>query len=219
VHDKRYPNETPAYRDARNALLNAELDLRKRVEDVAALRRKLPLGGEIPEDYVFHDLSAKKVKLSKLFGKKDTLLLYSWMFAPKSKKPCPLCTSILDGWEGTAPHVTQRAALAVVGRASPKKLKALAKSRGWKNLRIVSSEKNDYNAHYLGERSPEEQYPMLNVFVRRDKAIHHFWGSELLFVKTGEGVDSRHVDQFWPLWHLLDTTPEGRGDFYPKLEY
>jgi predicted dithiol-disulfide oxidoreductase (DUF899 family) len=28
------------------------------------------------------------------------------------------------------------------------------------------------------------------------------------------------VDLIWPLWNLLDFTPEGRGtDWYPKLSY
>jgi len=32
--------------------------------------------------------------------------------------------------------------------------------------------------------------------------------------------DSRHVDMLWPLWNVLDLTPDGRGaDFYPELRY
>jgi len=30
----------------------------------------------------------------------------------------------------------------------------------------------------------------------------------------------RHVDFMWPLWNILDRTPEGRGsDWGPRLEY
>jgi len=50
LHDARFPNELPTYRTARNTQLKAEIDLRRRVEAVAALRRKLPPGGAIPED-------------------------------------------------------------------------------------------------------------------------------------------------------------------------
>jgi len=219
MHDKHYPNESADYRTARNELLLAELELRRRVEEVAALRRTLPAGGKVSQDYVFVDTTRKTVKLSQLFGKKDTLILYSWMFAPKNKNPCPMCTSMIDSWEGTAPHLSQQVAFAIVGRSPAKKLKAMAKSRGWKNLRVLSSEKNDYNKDYLGEESLENQNPMLNVFVKRGKDIHHFWGSEGLFTKTGDGLDARHVDPFWPLWHLLDATPKGRGDWYPKIKY
>ena len=62
--------------------------------------------------------------------------------------------------------------------------------------------------------------PMLNVFVRRRGAIRHFYGTELLFAKADPGQNNRHVDMLWPLWNLLDFTPEGRGsDWYPKLQY
>ena len=44
-HDKRFPNESEAYRNARNELLEAEIDLRRQTEIVAAMRRSLPGGG------------------------------------------------------------------------------------------------------------------------------------------------------------------------------
>lgn len=60
---------------------------------------------------------------------------------------------------------------------------------------------------------------MANVFVRRGGSIHHFWGSELLFRPDPTG-NTRHVDIIWPLWNVLDLTPEGRGeDWYPALSY
>src|SRR5207249_1793170 len=45
IHAKRFPGESEQYRQARDELLRAELDLRRRVEEVAALRRRLPRGG------------------------------------------------------------------------------------------------------------------------------------------------------------------------------
>ena len=96
LHSNRFPNEDPKYREARNALLEAEMALRRNVEEVAALRRRLPLGGIVPEDYVFEEGSAdltdnqtvRKVRLSELFTPgKDTLLVYSYMFGPKMKEP------------------------------------------------------------------------------------------------------------------------------------
>ena len=53
----RFPNESPEYRQARNVLLAKEIELRRHIERVAALRRALPLGGGVPEDYAFegHD--------------------------------------------------------------------------------------------------------------------------------------------------------------------
>src|SRR5271170_3353204 len=109
-----FPGETPKYRTARNKLLTAERDLRRHVEQVAALRRKLPLGGPIPEDYVFEEGPAKSVKLSELFRDDlNTLVLYSFMFGPDMKHACPMCTSFIDSLNSTARHFEQRANLAV----------------------------------------------------------------------------------------------------------
>ena len=41
----RFPGESPAYRDARLALLAAEIELRRHIERVAAMRRAVPGGG------------------------------------------------------------------------------------------------------------------------------------------------------------------------------
>jgi len=96
LHPNRFPGETSSYRDARDKLLEAEVRLRKNLEDVAALRRQLPVGGEVPQDYVFRqgaaDLSdsttEKNVRMSELFlPGKDTLAIYSYMFGPNMKEP------------------------------------------------------------------------------------------------------------------------------------
>ena len=217
----RFPGESRAYRTARNKLLDAELKLRKQVEQVAALRRKLPLGGEVPEDYEFEEDGARKVRLSKLFARgKDSLILYSFMYGPKMEKPCPMCTAFLDSLDGAAPHIVQRANLAVVAKSPIARIREFARSRGWRNLRLLSSSANTYNRDYYGESPDGSQNPSLNVFTRRDGAIRHFFHTELLFEKAEKGQDDRHIDMAWPLWNMLDFTPEGRGtDWYPKLEY
>jgi predicted dithiol-disulfide oxidoreductase (DUF899 family) len=53
LHNMRFPGETLEYRSARDALVQAEKDLRDRTEEVARQRRQLPLGGPIPTDYPF----------------------------------------------------------------------------------------------------------------------------------------------------------------------
>lgn len=89
IHDKKFPGETDEYRKRRNELLQDEIDLRKEVERVASKRRALPLGGEIPKDYVF-DAGYGKLRLSEMFRDgKDTLVLYSFMFSPAMEDACP----------------------------------------------------------------------------------------------------------------------------------
>src|SRR5579863_4490436 len=58
-----FPNETAAYRKARNALLVEEIELRRHIERVASERRMLPPGGEIPRDFEFVSLQGP-VRLS-----------------------------------------------------------------------------------------------------------------------------------------------------------
>jgi predicted dithiol-disulfide oxidoreductase (DUF899 family) len=228
-HSFRFPNEGDSYRSARNQLLQAEMDLRRRVEEVAALRRQLPLGGEISEDYIFEegpaDLNApptvRQVSLSQLFQPgKDTLALYSFMFGPKMKAACPMCSSIIDGLNATAIHACQRMSLAVVAKSPLERLRGFALHRGWSRLRLLSSAGNHYNRDYYGENSEGGQQPSLNIFVRRGGKVQHFFHSELLLVPPEPGQNQRHVDMMWPLWNLLDFTPEGRGtDWYPGLTY
>ena len=229
VHQVRFPGETVEYREAREKLLQAEMALRRQLEEIAAMRRRLPLGGPVPEDYVFEEGAAdlndsqtvKRVRMSELFDPgKDTLIAYSYMFGPNMKSPCTSCTSILDGLNGTALHARQRVNFVVIAKSPIQRIRELARSRGWHNLRLLSSHDNTYNRDYHGETAKGDQIPSLNVFTRRNGTISHFYNTELLFAPQERGMDGRHVDLIWPLWNLLDFTPEGRGtDWYPKLSY
>jgi predicted dithiol-disulfide oxidoreductase (DUF899 family) len=223
----RFPGESASYRVARDELLAAERDLRKQVEQVAQLRRKLPLGGELPEDYAFEEGAANladttavvSVKLSDLFRKGiDALALYNFMYGPEMKQACPMCTSFLDSLNGTAPHAGQRLNLAVVAKSPIGRIREFARGRGWHNLRLLSSTRNTYNRDYHGETADGGQLPIFNVFVRRDGKIYHSYSTELVFAPPEPGQNERHIDMMWPLWNLLDLMPEGRGaDWYPRL--
>ena len=65
--------------------------------------------------------------------------------------------------------------------------------------------------------------PGYNVFTRRAEngkpTIRHFWRGEMSMAMADPGQDPRGAPDFDPLWTILDTTPEGRGDWYPKLNY
>ena len=224
-HSVRFPGESEGYRAARNELLEAEIQLRRNIEAVAAQRRDLPLGGKVPEDYVFDEAAPgsaeQKVRLSELFADgKDTLIVYSFMYGPKMAQPCVSCTSILDALDGEAPHVMQRINLAVVAKSPISRIMGFKTERGWRNLRLLSSAGNTYNHDYHAESPEGDQWPALNVFVRRNGAIHHFYSTELLYAPFEPGQDGRHVDLIWPLWNLFDLTPDGRGEkWYPRLSY
>jgi predicted dithiol-disulfide oxidoreductase (DUF899 family) len=181
-----YPNESAEYRAARNALLDDEIALRAQIEAVAAKRRALPRGGEVPEDYVFEWIGKtgmpEKVKMSELFAR----------------------------------------------------LAAWAHERGWEHLSLLSTAGNSYDADYFGDTSrfskgvrAQHRVPdgnnwdetIFNVFRKKNGAIRHFWGSEMSFAPPAPSQHHRAGDLADPLWGLLDMTPEGRGDFFPKVNY
>ena len=222
IHDKRFPGENDEYREARNKLLRAEIELRENIENVASLRRQLPMGGKIKEDYLFEELvdgQVKEVTLSKLFdADKNTLIIYSFMYGPKMENPCPACTAIIDGFNGFVHHLEQRVNFAVIAKSPIQRIKEFADSRNWNGLHLLSSEKNSFNSDYFAETVEGSQMPMCDVFVKKEDGIYHFWGSELLYAPA-EG-HPRHMDLMWPIWNFLDLTPEGRGtDWHTKLTY
>lgn len=225
LHQIRFPNESDEYRETRNKLLHAEIELRRKKEEVAIQLRKLPLGGKAKKDYVFEQLvnsnETKKINLSELFANnKNCLAIYSFMYSTQMEKACPSCTSILDSLNGSFPHITQRMNFVVVAKSPIKRVQEWAKIRGWNNLHLLSSEKNSYNSDYFAESKDGDQMPMLNLFLKNESGIFHTYATELLYALTDEGQDPRHVDSLWPLWNMFDVTPEGRGkDWYPQLEY
>ena len=238
-----FPGESAEYRAARDRLLMQEIELRRAMEEVAAARRELPSGGDVPQDYVFQGAGADgaptDVKLSELFEPgKASLVIYSFMFPrdpgderpgprtgqtaqlPLQKGPCPSCVALLDQLDGAAEHATQHINLAVVAKAPLTRVLTFAEERGWRRLRLLSSGANTYNRDYLAETAEGHQRPMLNVFRRDGDTIRHFWGSELFYAPTDPGQDPRHVGTIEPLWNLFDLTPEGRArDWDEQLSY
>jgi len=233
-----FPNESTAYRAARAALLDDEIALRRQIEAVAAKRRALPPGGTVPEDYAFERIGAfhrpEPVTLSDLFGDKPSIILYSFMFGSERDNPCPGCTHLLDAIDGSARHVGQRAPLYIVAKSPIARLEAWAKARRWPHLVFLSDIDGRYSADYYGDTSrltdakraerrmkPGEDWDetIFNVFHRDGEAIRHVWASELAFAPEDPGQHHRAGDLVDPLWGLLDMTPEGRGTFFPSLNY
>ncbi|NYF50876.1 DUF899 family protein [Tunturiibacter gelidoferens] len=212
-----FPNESPEYRKARNALLAEEIELRRHIERVAELRRALPPGGTLEQDYTLEGEKGT-VHLSELFGDKQTLIIYSMMFGPERQRACPVCTSFLSAWDGTARNLRERVSLAVFARSPIQRLLEFSKERGWQNLQLYSDSKGDYTRAYVS--ADDGDVPGLNVFTRRDGTIRHFWGGEISGEMADPGQDPRGAPEIDLLWTFLDLAPEGRGtDWYPKLEY
>ncbi len=214
----RFPNESAEYRAARMALLAEEIELRRHLERIAAQRRALPPGGAVTGDYRFQGEDGRETDLAGLFGDKQTLVAYHYMFGPQRDRPCPMCTNLLDAWEGNADDIDQRASLVIVARSPIEKLTAWKRERGWKKLRLYSDLNEAYSRDYHAVDASGAENGGINVFTRRDGTIRHFWSDE--FTTADPGQDPRGAPDPGPMWNVLDSTPEGRGaDWYPKLNY
>lgn len=212
-----FPNESAAYRKARNALLVEEIELRRKMEHVAAQRRALPPGGELPRDFEFSS-GQRCVRFSELFGNKTTLIVYSMMYGPHRKKPCPMCTSFLSSWNGTAVNLRERVAMVVTARSPIERLLEYKQQRGFGNLSFISDTSGEYTRTYVS--AADADVPGFSVFKRRDGIVRHFYSAEMSASMADPGQDPRSSPDPDPLWLMLDWTPEGRGtDWYPKLDY
>ena len=219
-HDHSSPNESVEYRAARDALLKEELDLRRQVEKVTALRRALPLGGAVSEDYVFQDPIGKDVKLSELFSDKSpNLFIYNFMYEPGGKA-CPVCTSFMDSLNGGVPHIEQYYNFAVIAKASAEELKSWISVRKWSNLAVLSSSKTTYNVDYNAEDDKGKQLMALNAFRKTADGIFHTWAFELFYARGDDDKDPRHPDRIWPFCSIYDVTLDGRpSDWFPDYCY
>jgi predicted dithiol-disulfide oxidoreductase (DUF899 family) len=221
----RLQTESPDYRRLRDELLEAEIALKIQRERVAALRRKLPLDTDI-EDYEFHegpvDLTQEgpftAVRLSELFDDPNKpLVVYQYMYGGAQKRPCPSCTMWVDGFSGVVHHLHQNMNFAIVAQAEIRELREWARQRSWHGLRLVSSEGTAFKSVLNFQNGEGRQRPGLSVFKRSpDGSVKHFYSAS---AQMTDEIKTRGIDLLSPVWHLLDITPDGRGQWDPKLKY
>ncbi len=211
-------NESDEYRRRREELRVAELELSDHIEQVAQMRRELPNDTVVP-DYELVDVSSgRPVRLSELFTAPDrALIVYHFMYGKGTPQPCPLCTMWIDGYNAAAHHLAQNADFVVVAAAPPAKIKAHAAARRWSGLRLLSAGDSTFKFDLGSEEANGEQVERVSVFtLGADGTVHH------VYSKGAEMADDRRergIDLLSSVWHLLDLTPAGRGNWYPSLDY
>jgi predicted dithiol-disulfide oxidoreductase (DUF899 family) len=219
-------NEPAEYLTKREGLRLAEIELMKQRERVAEMRRALPEGAAV-QDYEFEegprDLNAgdspvSKVRLSELFTKPDrALVIYHFMFGKKQSKACPMCTAWIDGANGVAHHLAQNMDFAVVAAANVPTLRAFARERGWNKLRLLSAANSTFKYDLGSEDREGAQDSTLSVFTRdAGGAVRHFYTAH---PRMSLEIKERGIDLLSPIWHFLDVTPQGRGNWYASLDY
>lgn len=220
------PNESEEYLAKREELRLAEIELMQHGERVAELRRGLP-GGAVIQDYAFAegpanldagDAPTRTVRLSELFTAPDrSLIVYHLMYGKKQTKPCPMCTLVIDGWNGVGHHLAQNVDVAIVAAADPAALRAHARARGWDNLRLLSCGANTFKYDMGSEDREGNQDSTVSVFTRdADGTLRHFYTAH---PRQSEEIKERGLDLLCPVYNVLDLTPQGRGDWYASFDY
>src|SRR5258705_12143503 len=220
------PNESPEYLAKREELRLAEIELLNTRERVAELRRSLPEGATI-QDYQFlegptklddGDMPAKNVRLSELFTNPDrSLVIYHFMYGKKETSPCPMCTAWIDSFNGIAPHLAQNVDLAIVAAADLSTLRAYARERGWDKLRLLSAGESTFKYDLGSEDREGRQDSTVSVFTRdADGTLRHFYSAH---PRIAPDIPERGIDLLAPIWHFMDLTPQGRGNWYTSLDY
>ncbi len=220
----RFRRESATYAAARDELARAEIALKNQREAVAEMRRALPGDTQI-EDYVFEegpsDLSdtgpAREIRLSEFFEDPEkTLVLQHFMFGKAQQNPCPMCSLWTDGYNGIAHHIRRRVNFAVLAAADISAWRDFARDRGWTTLRLISAADSSIKSDFGFEGPNGEQHPGVSVFTKsKDGTVRHFYSGAAPMSPS----EYRGMDLLTPFWSLLDLTPEGRGDFFPGLNY
>lgn len=208
------PGANDDYRAARARLLEAERELRDQVERVAALRRALPAGPSVP-DYEFFDGSVR-VKLSQLCAPdKPYLVMYHFMYWQDDQEFCPMCSMWVDGWDGIAHHVAQRANIVASSLAPVDVVQRWKAHRDWRRIRVLA----DADASFARDTGAADDggnpVSTVLVFEKTSDGIRH------VYTAHPEFPDDTHrgIDQLCPTWHIFDLLPSGRGDWNAENDY
>jgi predicted dithiol-disulfide oxidoreductase (DUF899 family) len=202
------PGADEAYLRSRDRLRAAEIELRDRIEAVAAMRRSLPPGPCVPE-YEFVE-GGSRVRLSELFADgKPYLILYHLMYWANDESFCPMCSLWIDGFNGIAPHVTQRANFVIASRAPVDKLSAWGERRGWDRLRLLSDDGPAFARAIDAEDADGNPDSTIAVFTKDGDQVRHVYTAHPMLDERERGIDL-----LCPVWHLFDLMPSGRDDWY-----
>ena len=220
------PNESPEYLAKREELRLAEIELMKQRERCAELRRGLPTGATIG-DYEFlegpaslgkGDEPVRKVRLSELFTAPDrALVIYQMMYGKRQTSPCPMCTAWLDSFNGVAHHLAQNIDTAIVAAADPSTLRTFARNRGWDKLRLLSAGDSTFKYDLGSEDAAGNQDSTISVVTRdSDGTLRHIYS---VHPRLAEDIQQRGIDEYNPIWNIMDLTPQGRGEWFASLGY
>lgn len=219
----RLTEESDIAREEREELRIAELGLMRRREEVAEMRRQMSSPTTL-DSYQFLEASisgakphASVVSLDDLVTSERSTLVYHLMLGKAQTAPCPMCTMWVDGLNGVARHLESRVNLIVVGAADPDTLREFATVRGWDQVRLLSAGTSTFKYDLGTEDSEGNQSPAISVLsMDSESGVSHCYS---VTPAMADDQFERGIDLLSPVWNMLDLIPEGRGSWYPSVEY
>ncbi len=228
------------WRAARLALLEAEKELTRRSDELAARRQQLPWV-RVEKGYRF-DTDEGSASLADLFRGRSQLLVYHFMFGPDFAAGCPSCSAIADGFNGFAVHLAHHdVVLSAVSRAPLAKLQAFKRRMGW-TFPWASSHGSDFNADFaVGFSEGQQREGGVEYNYRREgpwklrgtggetgKMAVTCGTDVATYIRERPGMSafaledgvvyhtystySRGLDGLWGMYQWLDRAPLGRNE-------
>jgi predicted dithiol-disulfide oxidoreductase (DUF899 family) len=219
-------------------LLRVEKELTRQSDDLARRRQALPWV-KVEKDYRFGTSSGEK-SLAELFHGRSQLLVYHLMFGPDYKAPCPSCSAIADGFDGSWRHLAEHDVMLVaISRASSEKIEAYKKRHGW-TFPWASSFGGDFNYDYAvgltaeqqdrgydynfeekppipadAHGTPDGHASMCGVDLRT--YLKELPGMSAFVLEGGTAYHTystyaRGLDGLWGMYQWLDRAPKGRDE-------
>ncbi|MDR0269766.1 DUF899 domain-containing protein [Paenibacillus sp.] len=178
---------------ARQKLLVREKELTRKLDALAAERRRLPMV-RIERDYVFEGPNST-ASLLDLFDGRRQLIVYHFMMAPGSDQRCRGCSSFIDNIGHLAHLHARDTSFVLVSPAPLTQIEPFRERMGW-TIPWYSSNGDNFNidcgaGHGFG----------LSIFLRNDDNVFR------TYYTTGRGVDRIRAD-----FNFLDLTPYGRQE-------
>src|SRR5262245_47137491 len=183
---------------ARANFLRKEKEFSELRDELARQRRELPWEN-VDKAYVFEGPDGKE-SLVQLFGPRNQLAVYHFMFAPEWEDGCPHCSFWADHYSGMVPHLAQRdVSFVVISRAPLTKIERFKKRMGW-TFKWVSSGGTDFNYDYQASFKPED--------IARGSIYYNYQNINMK-ISDREGLSTFYKDPDGAVFHTYSTYARG----------
>lgn len=180
------------WKKAREALLVKEKEMTRKLDALAAERRRLPWV-RVTKKYSFEGTDGL-LELNDLFEGRRQLIVYHHMLKPNDPSPCSGCSMVMDNITHLSHLHTRDTTFVAVARAPIDEIEAFRKRMGWDiPWKSTLDEFNDDFDVSSGFG--------LNVFIQEDGEIYRTYHT-----------NGRSAEYFGTAWSLLDLTPYGRQE-------